>query len=636
MAQKRKKIIDNFKHLGEASQNVNILGNKVMSVLNKLLPNRIMSNSNIFNISVELAQDLSKMIMLNVEDSLIENNILIAQKELSVRGLATLASHQSTRPISAKGVISIKINPTVTLDTPNLIFNKTVFSSKENNMRYTMLDEQLIFSTTTVEILVPVIEGVFVTDKFVAKGQKLEKIELDSTEPIENDNITVRVNGIIWSKKDSIYDMIANDESYILKNGIVNQVDIIFGDGINGKKLNDGDTVEVTYLQTSGESGILSDEAEFSIVSGVYDSNGEAINIVDSTTMVVYSGFNLASNGESIEMTRNIAGYNSRSLAFVRPTNLQAYLSRLSIISHIDAWSNPLDNQIINLMVTPNIKNKLSSYSDYLDFDESLFVFNTSQKSDILNYIDESQRQTTNTEIIIHDPSLKKYATFIYLDGDIYDKESTKKDIVEIVAREFLLKTFLNSGGYDYNTMISKNDIESAIIQELGFVNCKVDFVSERNEKAMIDGFYELIENTDGTISSNVKFLTNNRILPYENRLNRGNTVEIGSTLSTSSNEINMSQVARSMDITTNNGLIAQSIDTNNLVNRLDENVVYLDGSTNPNLGFDEFGSILVENRKEIPFLRGGFNKRNSDGSTFLLEKPIYILWNSINGFEEI
>lgn len=597
---KTKKIIDSFKMLGEASTNITVLGSKINSVLNKVLPKRLLSEANIFNINIDLAQDLSKMIMLNVEDSLIEQNILIAQKELSVRGLSSLTGHHGVRPISAKGVISIKLKSNNNINTPTIIFNKTIFSAKDTNLKYSMLDDQLIFSVNSNEMFIPVIEGSFMTETFTAKGEKLEKIELDSTEPIENDNISVFVNGEKWTKRDSIYDMIVGDKSFFIKNGIVNQVDICFGDDVNGKKLNDGDIVEVNYLITSGESGIIVDDMEFSIISGVYDSSGDFLSIADSTIISVHSGFKLASNGEHIEITRNMAGYSSKSLTFVRPENIQAYLSRLSVISHIDAWSNPNDNQLIHLMLLPNIKNKLSTYSDYLNFDESVFKFSDSDKNEIVEYINQSQRQATNTELLLHDPNFRKYVCFVHISGNVVDKETTKKDILEILSREFLIKTFLNDGTFEYDTTISKNDVVSSIIDELGLSNCSVDFVSERNELAKIEKKFNIVENTDGKYVSNAKFYNN------------------GSET--------MSEI-----ITTPYGVHGTMELITDVVN-----YISIDAGVDPNLGFDEFGSIVVEARNEIPILSGGFEKQNSDGTTVFLDKPVYILYRTSNGFEEL
>lgn len=561
---------DSFKHLKTAANEVKNIGQQVNGVLNKILPSRILSKANIFNMSIEVAEDLSTMVMMHVEDSLVESNINLSQKETSVRGLATLSGHDAIRPISSDGIVNLSINTNLRLVTPSILFSNTTFRSEENNLVYQLLSDVQSIPSSTSSIDLKIVEGSWVENRFIANGDKMETLRLDDNLAIENYHIKVRVNGELWNVADALYDMKSTDKSYLLKNGIGNQVDIIFGDDVHGRRLKEGDVILINHLVTSGEEGNVSNLSKFKIISGVYDSEGRAIDINDYTNIVASSGFMLGSNGEDIDMTRAIAGFNSRALTFTRPENLKAYLSRLSVLSYIDVWTNQ-DSNIFNILILPNISRVIHSYRDYLQTDISKFTLNQLQKSSIVEYINTSGAQTTSTELLLVDPVFDKYAIFVYINATILDKNILKNQIEETISKVFLDSTFLNA---DMSTqgVISQTAILESIWSINNIHQANIDIVSEKNELARINGFYYTDE---------VK--------------NVGSAKQIVSVRKTVSAE------------------------------------------ENPNLGFDELGTIVAESdRKIIPILRSGFLKYNPEGENVLLEKPIYIFYKTVNGFEEL
>jgi hypothetical protein len=583
----KNQFTDSFNYLQSAALSVKDICQKTANALTRLLPNRVLSTANVFNTTLDVAQDLSQMVLLHVEDSLIENNINIAQKEISIRGLATLTGHQAVRPISSKGVLKITFNYLARTTTPVMIFSNTEFVCETTGIKY-LLNEQLInASTSSSTLLVNVIEGSIEKEQIIAKGLKNEKIELDSIYPIENSNIKVYVNNELWTVADSLYDMGSLSKQYLIKNGIGNQVDICFGNRVYGRQLSEGDIINIEYLTTSGETGnITSINPKFKITAGIYDINGNEINVTDMLKIEVHSGFNLGSNGEHIEVTRNIAGYNSRAMVFSKPENIQAYLSRLSILSHIDAWSEDSSN-VFNLVVAPNITNKLTTYASYLDLNDSAFVLTAEQKASILEYLNESGRQSTSTEIIMHDPTFAKYVLFCYIDGSVIDKASTKQKIQNAVSRIFLENTFLDvdlSG----NDIITISSLRNAILSETNLTECNLDVFSEENELSRINGSVQMLSPSSK--------LVNDKRLIINKSLNLQNTAKV----STESTKIKVSA-------------------TDNL-----------------QLGFDELGSIRVLTRQHLPILRGGFYKFDQSGEHVFLEKPLYIFQKTENGFEEI
>lgn len=516
MAKHTNQFKDSFSILTTVKDSIKDLKVKVNQALNKTLPSRVLSKANIFNTAIDVSADLANTVLLHVEDSLVEQNIDVAQKELSVRGLATLSGHQSCRPLSSTGVISIKLKPEIQLIAgPKLVFANTTFVCAQNNLTYSMINKTpRVISTSDELILVDIIEGSYETMKIVAEGKSFEKIKLDSIGAIENDNIKVFVNGEQWKKIDSLYEGSPISKTWYSKNGIDSQVDIIFGNNVYGKQLQEGDVIEVTMLITSGELGNVDNNATWSSSQGIYDTSGNNFDISEYSTISVWSGFVMGSNGEHIETTRSLAGYNSRSLAFIRAENLKAYLSRLSILSHIDAWTLE-DDLVFNVIALPNITNKLSTYYDYFNLSDADISLTTNQKNELINFIEKSQGQIISSEIILHDPVFEKYAIMVYIDAIFVDKKKMKMLIYESIAKVMLESTFID---VEIGTIQSISETEFLreliLIDEINGVN--IDILSERNELARINGTYEIIETSYvGSVKQLTKVIKT--VLPTEN-----------------------------------------------------------------------------------------------------------------------
>jgi len=572
MPTQQNQFTDKFKFLTTASKSIFDLKTQTTQILNRLLPSRTLSKMNIFGLSIDLAQDLANTVMLQVEDSLIEQNILVAQKELSIRGLATLTGHQAVRPISAHGIVELKMKPQLQLVAgPKIIISgSAVFKNTSNSLNYVMRQGQnMSISTADGVVLLDLIEGVRDKAKYVAAGYKLEKFELDAVGAIEQSNVKVLVNGEVWTAADHFYDMGSSSKQYITKNGLGNQVDIVFGDDVHGRGLVEGDIVEAHFLITNGELGNVELATTFTATSGVYDINGQSIELNDTAQILALSGFVLGSNGENIETTRNIAGYTSKSRVFARPENLKAYLSRLSILSHIAVWTDQ-DDLVFNLLLLPNIAQKINTYSDYFYLPTSAFTLTANQSAQIVEYINTSGSQVTSSELVLRQPTFKPYCMFLYINATFVDKKRLRTEIEDRIAQVMLESTFIDQD-MTSDILITQSQFLERLLELKEIRQATIDIVSEENELARINGEYNAVV-----------------------------TEYIGSAL-------RKSTVVRKVPTT-----------------------------TNPNLGFDELGGIQNLNPREIPIMKGGFKKWNGDLEPIVLNKPIYIFYKTDNGYETL
>lgn len=573
MVQYTNQYKDKFKFLTSESGKINTMRSQVNSMLNRILPNRILSKANIFNLTLDVIQDISNVNLFYVEDSLNENNINTAQKDASVYGLARLSGYNAVRPISSRGTLKISLKQGIQALTPQLILKDIVLVCDNNSLKYVsnIKNDIVKINTSTDNVFIEFIEGDKKEQSFVCDGSNLFTINLDDNEPIENYEVSVLVNGVVYDKYDSLYDMGVTTKGYLLKNGIGNQVDIVFGDGVHGVKPLDGEVVTVSYLTTNGELGNISNDVTFSVDDGFYDVNGESIDVSNYIEITVDSGFSLGSNGEDIETTRNMSGYNSRSLVFARPENMKAYLSRLSILSHIDVYTDEEDDKIFNIIALNNIYDNIEKYSDYLTLDTSDILLSDKVKNEIKEMLNNSRRQLTSSEIVFKDAEFKKYAMFIYIDADVRNKIELKQKIEDEVCRIFLENTLLDVDMSSNNSNIKKSAIIDALYNIDEISSLGIDIVSEDNERAKITGEYT---------TKNITYVSG--------------------------------------------------------VKKIEEIKVTVPDGDNPNIGFTELNDIHVTEKQQIPILGSGFDRYLSSDETMEIEKPIYIFYNNNNQYEEL
>ena len=115
-----------------------------------------------------------------------------------------------------------------------------------------------------------------------------------------------------YARQDDLFDnnsgttITGDSPIYFIQEVEDEQYEIIFGDGIFGKALEDGNQIDVSYIKTKGESG--NGIANFSF-SGklVYTRNNSTVNVTSGISLV--SANESSSGGQSIESTESIKKY---------------------------------------------------------------------------------------------------------------------------------------------------------------------------------------------------------------------------------------------------------------------------------------------------------------------------------------
>ena len=154
---------------------------------------------------------------------------------------------------------------------------------------------------------IDIYEGIVITSKFVVNGSIDQRFILDNSF-IDTTTLKVRVKisgdttlGREYSQSENILNIDKNSEIYFLQEVKDEKYELIFGDGIFGRKLESGSTVEASYIITNGPDS--NGARNFSFVGSLRGSSEE---IIVPISEVFVSIINPASNGANIEEVNSI------------------------------------------------------------------------------------------------------------------------------------------------------------------------------------------------------------------------------------------------------------------------------------------------------------------------------------------
>ena len=140
--------------------------------------------------------------------------------------------------------------------------------------------EQRILEIGAVEIAAPVIQGKMVSNLYTASGQgDFEYFKISDLD-MEDSYFDVTVNNVPYTKFVSIYGAAPGELAFVVRKDNPTTTTFVFGSGRFGKKLALGDTVKITYIQSSGAEGnVLYSGMITKVSSQLYDNSGTFIQM---------------------------------------------------------------------------------------------------------------------------------------------------------------------------------------------------------------------------------------------------------------------------------------------------------------------------------------------------------------------
>jgi len=166
---------------------------------------------------------------------------------------------------------------------------------------------------------IPVYEGNLVTSNFTYNARNPEQKFILDNIGIDSELMTVTVKpnqqssrSVKYSLQDSLFDIDGDSKVYFIQEVDDERYQVIFGDNIFGKKLEDNNFIEVNYITSSGDAANGVNNFKFSGRLS-YNRNSQTY-IVTSGISALTTGI-VASGGESIEGVESIKKFAPRIYA---------------------------------------------------------------------------------------------------------------------------------------------------------------------------------------------------------------------------------------------------------------------------------------------------------------------------------
>lgn len=478
----------------------------------------VFAKSSPFGQILHVINEYIQLIWLYLEDIVVESNILTASKRRSIWGLSRLTGHSPFRSLSARGTISINISKSADIpQSANFvqIKDKCRLLCVNNSQDYFIslpngFDSIEIDLKSSEYTDFKIIQGQVTKQKLIGNGKPLQSYFVNIKDSIDHNLIWVTVNGIEYKVEESLYDMIKDVPSCIIKTGISGGIDIYFGDEDKGVMPPFGSTIEVVYVKSSGQNGNIlskSNDITFKFLDSGILNTGDDIDLNELFNVSLVKPILMGAEAENIELTKLIAPKTSKSFVL---SNTDAYVYLLSKFNYslVDAYTNDVnsdgvaDDNIVHIFILPDVTKKITSSTDYFTVPLDYFYLDESEKSAIAEYIDLTGQQMIGTEIDIVDPIIKKYVTNVFL--RIYDNaeiKSIKTNIIEKLSQYFL--------SVKRRDKIPKSDLIAIIEGVNGVDSVAITFISEENESAILNGSYQKrIEKTSSLGLTEVSYET--------------------------------------------------------------------------------------------------------------------------------
>jgi len=161
---------------------------------------------------------------------------------------------------------------------------------------------------------IEIFEGNFVTQEFTVDTSLFNQRYILDNSFIDTSTIKVRVkpsssatSSVTYKQIDNIVGVTSTSNSYLLQEIEDERYELIFGDNVIGKKLNNSNVITVTYVVSDGKGG--NGASEFSFVGNITNQDGGSIN---SALISLVTTDEKSRDGDDIESISSIKYYAPR------------------------------------------------------------------------------------------------------------------------------------------------------------------------------------------------------------------------------------------------------------------------------------------------------------------------------------
>lgn len=449
---------------------------------------------------ISVLSEMVDLVMYYIEDSMVEQNIYTAQQPESIYGMSRLTGHDATRGFAATGEIEFRWKPGADMskiagNTLN-IDGRAKLKFDINGLTYTLLNSVDTFKlekTNFNSFKTAIIQGEFESQTLTSNGNKLQSFNINTGGMSDHSKVTVSVNGEVWTKHNSLYDLGSNEKAYLIKTGISGGLDLYFGNSSFGMVPPNGATILVEYVKHSGMKGNLDDSPDLTIkwdAEGL-DSIGVEHDLNEFLDVTITSSPKMGGDREDVQFTKIMTPMASKSFVLATPDNYEYFLSRYNMFSYIDAY-NTVDDQyldddnVIYIFAVPDINKKLAKNQDYFNIPQEEMFLDQGEYDAMHKVLEDSGQQMVTTEVVFVKPKIRYYSVDINIR---YFEGFTRTEIYNAV-RSKVSEYLLNVTRRD---KLPKSDIIYILEEIDGIDAVNVRFISETEETARRQGYYESV-----------------------------------------------------------------------------------------------------------------------------------------------
>jgi len=438
---------------------------------------------------VAVIQNVYRLILFFIQDSVTEGNLVTAKRDKSIQSLAALAGHNIQRGRSAQGELNITYSPE---NSPALsgsfvyLVHGTSLTNQINNLTYTVLlpdDDVKLALTEGIINKIKIAEGKLETQTFQGTGENLQTFQINVSPGVQVDerHVIVEVNGQkISHSYESFYDL-PYGEGCIVKSGIESGIDVIFGTDAVGYVPEDGAIIQIEYLTTNGYAGNdASTSSTYTFNDPGVDTLGGDVDLNEYFKIAVSMPPAFGANAEPIELTRLLLNKNSRNHVLNSPQDYAYRFKKMNLFSIVDCSLSEDADNIINIFLVPDISKRISDEEDYFSMDIDKFSLSSTEITRLYDSIENSGRKIIGTDITIEAPTLRYFVMNIFI--DVFQQH---RGLEENIYRDIRSTLSDHMISLDRKNIIPESDIIRLIEDVEGVDSVKISFLSRYDEEQL-------------------------------------------------------------------------------------------------------------------------------------------------------
>lgn len=404
----------------------------------------------------------------------------------AIRNGAVVAGHVPGRSISATGALlmTIKTSTDIASTVPGnriTLFDKQTLRNKTNGLKYSLnlgTDKQTYKVDASTKIYLNIIQGEWDTKtSFTGTGdinQTYNVTARSNSQDVENFNYEVVVDGVYWTTKKHLYELLPNEQACVVRTGYSGGIDVIFGNNGFGAVPRAGSIIQISYLISDGSSGNIFRRTmnDWSFMDLAIDGFGNTIDLTKIFDIAIYNDINFGANMESIQFTKNILPISSNNFVLGLPQQYAYAIKKLGVFSHVNAYEK---YGSIYIVVTPNIVLFKNQNADYFSIPISAFQMDSYEISKIDLYLRTGGNILLSKRYNIVSPDISLYVINVYV--IVYSdaqQDSVTSQILDVISSYFL----------DFSRIdrIPKVDIIKKLANISDIDSVDINFVSKKNE----------------------------------------------------------------------------------------------------------------------------------------------------------